>query len=65
MLTLNTRSPGPQHVQVLDPGGRSLLQVTVQGGQAELDLSGIPAGTYLLLVKDERGRIRTHRFGME
>lgn len=65
VLTLNTRSPGPQHVQVLDPGGRSLLQVTVQGGQAELDLSGIPAGTYLLQVKDERGRIRTHRFGME
>lgn len=65
--TLQLRTPwsGPLFVQVLDLAGLSLVQVTVQGGPAELDLSSIPAGAYLLLVRDERGRMRTHRFGIE
>lgn len=64
-LQIHTARTGPLFVQVLDLAGRSLLQATVQGGRCELDLSGIPAGSYLLLVRDERGRMSTHRFGIE
>ncbi|HMQ75641.1 MAG TPA: T9SS type A sorting domain-containing protein [Flavobacteriales bacterium] len=64
-LQLHTTRSGPLFVQVLDLAGLSLLQVTVHDGQAELDLSGIPAGAYLLLLRDEHGRMSTHKFAIE
>jgi hypothetical protein len=65
VLTLNTIGTGTHHVQVLDMAGRSLLQATVTGGRSELDLSGIPAGGYLLLARNDTGRLITQRFQVE
>ncbi len=65
VLTLNTNDLGPHQVQVLDLAGRTLLQTAVQGSRAQLDLSGIPAGGYLLLVRDGRGHMTSHRFQVE
>ncbi len=65
VLTLHTSNGALQHVQVLDLAGRSLVQATVQGGRAELDLNGVPAGGYLLLMHDGSGHMHTQRFQLE
>lgn len=65
MLQLHTTWTGPLFLQVLDLAGRSLLQATVQGGRSEVDLSGIPVGSYLLLAQHENGLLMTQRFQVE
>jgi hypothetical protein len=65
ILVLNTADTGLQHLQVMDLSGRSLLFRTVNGGRTELDLHGIPAGGYLLLIRDEVGHFSAQRFQVE
>jgi hypothetical protein len=65
VLVLNNGNNGPQHAQVLDLAGRTLLVRTLGGGRSELDLSGIPPGGYLLLIRDEEGHMSTQRFQIQ
>ena len=65
VLVLNTVNTGTHYVQMLDLSGRSLLVRTVNGGRSELDLSGIPPGGYLLLIRDGAGHLSTQRFQVE
>ncbi|MCC7502356.1 MAG: T9SS type A sorting domain-containing protein [Flavobacteriales bacterium] len=65
LLLLNTVNNGPQHLQVLDFAGRSLLVRTLNGGRSELDVSGIPPGGYLLLIRNDDGHMSTQRFQIE
>jgi hypothetical protein len=65
VLVLNPGNNGPQHAQVLDLAGRSLLVRTLNGGRSELDLKGIPPGGYLILLRDDAGHISSQRFQIQ
>lgn len=64
-LILDLGNTGPHYAQVLDLSGRSVLVRSVGPGGSELDLQGIPVGGYLLLLRDEAGRLTTQRFQIE
>jgi hypothetical protein len=38
---------------------------TLNEGRTDLDLSGIPPGGYLLLLRDDAGHLSSHRFQVE
>lgn len=65
VIVLRATSLGPHHVQVLDVAGREMIARTLNGPRSELDLSGIPPGGYLLLVKDDAGRLSVQRFQIQ
>lgn len=65
VLVLNTGRTGPHYAQVLDLAGRSLLMRSVNGGRSELDLGGIPMGSYLLILRDDAGHMSTERFQID
>ncbi|MBL7983578.1 MAG: hypothetical protein JNM91_01205 [Flavobacteriales bacterium] len=64
-LILDLGNTGLHYAQVLDLSGRSVLVRSVGPGRSELDLQGIPVGGYLLLLRDEAGRLTSQRFQIE
>ncbi|HEY0978180.1 MAG TPA: T9SS type A sorting domain-containing protein [Flavobacteriales bacterium] len=46
-----------QATEVVDVNGRTVQQATLQGGRAEIDLTGVPAGTYMIRVGPYRERV--------
>lgn len=57
VTTSGATSAGSLFVQLFDVAGRQLIQKKIGAiNQVEVDLSAFTAGTYFLLVRDEKGR---------
>lgn len=52
---LNIRAEAELDAQIFDASGRSLIRADCPAGGAQMDLSGLPAGLYVLRLLDNQG----------
>lgn len=64
-LVLDPSCEDEMHALILDMTGREHRQQVLRQGDTQLDLGTIPAGGYLLLLRDARGAVTLHRFAVE
>ena len=60
-LTLETDSPLPLNIDLYDLIGRRLRTATLNEPILQIDLEGLPAGTYLLRASDGAGTVGAFR----
>jgi len=55
-------SSAVQQLQIIDTGGRKLLEKTNLHSSGNVDLNGLQSGFYLAVFKDENGKVMTKKF---
>jgi len=60
VVEVHTAKPGPNRIQLLDALGRSVRGQTLSAGQVRVELAGLAAGSYTLLVKQGEARSFRH-----
>jgi hypothetical protein len=60
-ITLSASGTALQHVRFLALDGRTVLQQQLTGERADVDISSLPAGSYLVSLTGEDGRVMQQR----
>lgn len=61
-LTITLQKNQPVHLEIINQVGQSMLVEKSYQAQTTLEIGHLPAGTYWMVVVDERGHLRTQGF---
>ncbi|HKK77540.1 MAG TPA: cellulase family glycosylhydrolase [Saprospiraceae bacterium] len=62
ILNIHQSSPLTIHISILDTSGRILERLSTRASQTSIDLGKLPAGTYYLQLRTEKGEISMTSF---